>query len=304
MPSPLKTLSVLFADISRSTSFYDILGDNTAQKVISECLNNMIAEVRRHNGKVIKTIGDEILCTFCESSDAIEAACGIQHVISDMTVPENQDFGPICVKIGIHTGPVIEKEKDVFGDTVNVAARMVSRANPKQIVTTGQTANSLAEDYHLMIRSIDRATVRGKEEEFEIYEIVWHQQDLTMVVSDFIPSSPPDEHLEITYGKKCFELNRKKTTLTIGRHTQNDIVVENVLTSRSHATVEFRNNRFILIDKSSNGTYIRIDRDDRKKIHRGEIELIGTGAIWIGQENDPEPAQPICFRLLSSSENA
>ena len=74
------TLAIVFADISGSTRLYESLGDQTARQLIAECLEVMTEQVAKYSGTVIKTIGDEIMCTFPSANQAVEAAMGGSEV--------------------------------------------------------------------------------------------------------------------------------------------------------------------------------------------------------------------------------
>src|SRR5689334_17305305 len=119
MPHQIEKLAVMFADICGSTALYDRLGDDMARMLISKCISVMLDKVSTYRGTLIKTIGDEILCTFHSAEDAMNAASAMQNAI------ENGNHGeenPMHIRIGFHYGDVICETGDVFGDTVNVAA--------------------------------------------------------------------------------------------------------------------------------------------------------------------------------------
>ena len=122
------TLAILFADVAKSTHLYETLGDKVAQKLIGACVTLMSDVTKKHNGKVIKTIGDEVMCTFEDANDAVEAGMEMHQELEEMTIEDRPGFPPPNIYVGIHLGSVISEGGDVFGDAVNVAARMVSQA--------------------------------------------------------------------------------------------------------------------------------------------------------------------------------
>ncbi|HEY5701588.1 MAG TPA: adenylate/guanylate cyclase domain-containing protein, partial [Gammaproteobacteria bacterium] len=64
MTTIIEEVAIVFADVSGSVRLFDALGDETAWKLIQKCLNGLTDEVNKHRGRVVKTIGDEIMCTF------------------------------------------------------------------------------------------------------------------------------------------------------------------------------------------------------------------------------------------------
>jgi len=136
------TLAVLFADVSDSTHLYRNMSDTAAFTQVRECLQTLEEAVRRYQGRVVKTIGDGAMCVFNEAADAAQAAIEMQDRI-DLRMPA-PGKSKITIRIGFHYGAVLLENDDVFGDTVNVAARMAALAVPGQILTTASTATHTA----------------------------------------------------------------------------------------------------------------------------------------------------------------
>ena len=130
MPEENIVLAILFADISGSTGLYEKLGDERAHKLVSTCISTLSDVIARHNGTIIKTIGDEVMCTFDQAGQAVEAAMDMHKAVSTIPSVSSRKNASPNIRVGLHVGPVIRQEGDVFGDAVNVAARMVSLAKP------------------------------------------------------------------------------------------------------------------------------------------------------------------------------
>ncbi len=82
--SPKTTnLAILFADVSGSTHLFEVLGDATARVKVAECLDLLTEVTKEHNVTVIKTIGDEIMCTFPTADDAAKAAIGMHEALEE-----------------------------------------------------------------------------------------------------------------------------------------------------------------------------------------------------------------------------
>jgi class 3 adenylate cyclase len=165
---------VLFADICGSTALYDQLGNDTALHVITRTLNILIQEVVSHKGTLIKTIGDEIMCSFPSVSVATKAACAMQSAL-DAQRPGGEH--PIFVRIGFHYGEVIHKANDVFGDTVNVAARVASITRARQILTTQAVLDALPLGLADIVRPITRAEFHGKQDALTVFQVLWEPEN-------------------------------------------------------------------------------------------------------------------------------
>ena len=169
-----RKMAVLFADISGSTALYDQLGNEAALNMITRTLNLLKQEVARHKGTMIKTIGDEIMCTFPNALRAAQAARAM-HTVVDTERPGGEH--QIAVRIGFHIGDVILKANDVFGDTVNVAARIASITRAHQTMTTQDVIDDLPSDSGHTAIPIARASFRGKQETLAVYQLLWSPED-------------------------------------------------------------------------------------------------------------------------------
>lgn len=281
---PPTLATVLFADICGSTRLFEEYGDWQARQIESRILETLKARTVEFDGSVIKTIGDEIMCRFADAARAFAAACEMHRAIKDDLSLLEFD---IAVKIGLQHGPVLVEADDLFGDAVNVAARMVSLAKADQIITTRETARRLPEDLQQMTRSLGRSRVRGKLDELEIVEVIWQEPgSVTQVVS----LEQHDElrrqlfaRLLLEYQGKSHQVLPGAQPFTIGRGERNDLVVDQDLVSRTHADIEFRQGKFILVDGSTNGTYLLLDNGARFFVQREEFTLHDQGVICLGQ---------------------
>jgi class 3 adenylate cyclase len=289
------SLVVLFADISRSTRLYEILGDQTAQRLVATGLAALSSVANHHEGAVIKTIGDEIMCTFPDATLALEAAQAMQRAIEHLPEVSKLGLAPLSIRIGFHLGTIVHRDSDIFGDAVNVAARMVALAKPKQILTTEPTVRALLEGARAMVRCIDRTTVKGKSGEFDIYEVIWDIREMTFVATRPLLSPIQQARLRLWCSGTRIEVDQSRPSASLGRHFDNEIVVPEALASRLHCRVEYRRGKFVLVDQSTNGTYVAVRGRDSVFLHREEIVLEGSGVIGLGREVEPDGEGAIHF---------
>ena len=173
-PNQTRKMAVLFADICGSTALYDQLGNEAALNMITRTLNLLKQEVATYKGILIKTIGDEIMCTFPNAQQAARAARAMHRAVAT-----NKPGGehPIAIRIGLHFGDVILKANDVFGDTVNVAARIASITRARQTMTTREVIDALPPDLGHKAVSVTRASFRGKQDALEVFQLLWEPED-------------------------------------------------------------------------------------------------------------------------------
>lgn len=289
--SRTEKLAVLFADISGSTALYDTLGDEMARQLIAECMILMMREMSAHGGTLIKTIGDEILCTFPDPIAAIEAAGAMQNAVEN---ERSSNARPMYIRIGFHYGEVIHENGDVFGDTVNVAARITAITRARQIMTTRAVAAVLPMKLRSKMRQILRAELRGKQEALDVFQVSWEQDD-TMSTRIGLPQfrKPADARNELIlrYGQQTIVLDEQRRSVVLGRENSCDIMIPSNFASRQHARIELSFTKFTLTDHSSNGTYVRFSDSQVIGLAREQIVLHKSGSISLGEpfaENSTE----------------
>jgi len=290
-------LAIVFADISGSTRLYEILGDVAARTKVAECLEMLTAVINQHKGTVIKTIGDEIMCTFPTAEDAANSACEMHEMLED-DVTEQTAAGPISltIRVGMHYGPAILEAGDVFGDAVNVAARMASMAKGNQIITTQNAIDALSPIMRASTRFIDRAPVKGKKETMDIYEVLWQQEDVTRMSTGVItPQLTEPVRMRLTYGSDSVMLDGEVTQVVMGRSKSADLTVNETLASRQHVRIEHRRGKFFIIDQSTNGTYVHHENDE-SFLRREEMPLSGDGMISLGRSFSEDPQEVVHFK--------
>jgi class 3 adenylate cyclase len=294
MSSPQQSHAVLFADVSGSTRLYEQLGDAQALATIGQCLALASEAAAGHAGRLVKTIGDEAMIVFPTADQAIAAAGEIQHRM-DAFVRERSLR--ISFRVGVHCGETIESGSDVFGDAVNVAARMVALAKGGQVILTAETADRLSPELLGKVRQVDVLTVKGKEKDIAVMELVWQDSaELTTLTTR--PKLRPSR-LELMHGARAIELGGAVMSVAIGRDAQNDVVVADRLASRTHARIERRRDKFVLVDQSSNGTFVTIEGEPEVQLRREELMLRGRGRISFGHSYAADPAETVAFVFVA-----
>lgn len=286
--------AVMFVDVEGSTRLYESLGDKAAQSLIERCLDSVSEVIRAGEGVIIKTIGDEVMSRFANEDKAIEAACAIQEQLEGYRGPDTMP----SVRIGLHYGLAIEKDGDIFGDAVNVAARVTSIAKGKQIITTEETINNLSPEHVALTRKFDKTRVKGKEGEVTIYEVLWRPDGATEMHTAVTGNVEGASLLSLGYRGKDYAIKPNAPDFLIGRDPRCDLIVESNFSSRVHARIEYRRGKFVLIDQSTNGTYVSIDQQADIYIKREELPLVGVGAIGLGEKAGTENEYLIRYACL------
>jgi len=281
--SPSTELTVLFADICRSTVLFNKLGDQDALNLIMKALELAGHIVVQQHGTIIGTIGDEIMCTFVSPEDALIAARQIHKMMQQNPLMQSNQ---LAMRLGINTGTVVSLSNNVYGGTVNIAARLAQQAKANQSLLSSSTIASIDEILRDQIRHIGQINLRGKAGAIDVHEL--------------LETDTEEEITEVTTNKKLvtrsFLMTARYRTrqmrfdpmlvrFLFGRGQDCDQAIDHPTISREHAEFLYRNGQFLLRDFSTNGSYV-IQGNSKEQIHRSSIELKGHGEIYFGRTLD------------------
>jgi hypothetical protein len=238
------------------------------------------------------------MCVFPDADGCANAAGEMQRQLSER--PPLKNGKQLTIRVGFHFGPVIQDGEDVFGDSVNVAARMAGLALAGQAITDAETVVALSTSLRDTMRQINAMPVKGKAEEIEVHELMWQASlDRTVIpgrtAAPSIPSQPvTGPKMKVVYrGREIIA----KDTIFLGRDDSNTIFIMDPMASRRHAKIELRAGKFVLIDQSSNGTFLAFAGGEELRLRREEMILHGSGRIAFGHslgENVLEVVEFIC----------
>lgn len=281
-----RTLAVLFADVSGSTKLYERLGDAEALRAVDRCIKRMERAIEGFQGHLVKTIGDEVMATFQNAEAAFQAAVEMQQRVDDLPPVSGVK---LAIRVGFHYGPAIVDNNDVFGDTVNTAARIVGLAKSEQILTSKGTVDTLPALLRESTRDLEQLSVKGKAEGVHIFEVLWNETGELTMKANSILSQPPTVKLCLRYRGKAYLLDDKTPSLSLGRDKTNDVVVEDRKASRQHGRIERRGDKFVYVDISTNGSCVAVAGERETLLRREELLLRSTGKISFGSSStDPQ----------------
>ncbi len=291
-------VAILFADVVGSTQLYDKFGDTKASETVAACLSVMKDSTHEFNGTVIKTIGDEVMATFPVVDDAMSAAIMMQTQIT----ADNKEEGriPVSIRIGCHFGPVVQEQNDIFGAAVHTANRMTSQAKARQVVISGETVKKMSDKFKEQTRQIDVASVRGRIDEVALYELLWNPDEATSMLPtiEWESRGKNASKVELSFRDQSIEVSDQRKSVSLGRADDNDLVIKGNLISRIHAKIEMRRGKILLIDQSTNGTFLQNIEGDETFVRRDSIELHGEGTIGLGRTEEPGSSLAVHFKIV------
>ncbi|RPI43428.1 MAG: FHA domain-containing protein [Betaproteobacteria bacterium] len=291
----VRTLTVVFADICGSTRMYASLGDQAARVIIDAGLGVIAGVLPEYRGRLVKTLGDEVMCVFADPSLAAMAAIEMQARIAAARPGGER----LEIHVGMHHGPVLVEGGDVFGDTVNAASYLRAVACAGQILTTEATVVALSRAMRVRTRPLFFGVLKGSTAESAIHQVIW-QADTALLTDINVRSHnlvPPDEGgVLVTFADSTLRIDMQRAELVLGRGEACDVRVTDVFASRRHAVLALRRTQVYLSDYSANGTFVQRANGAVVHVFRNEVLLEGVGDISLGRAFDQPPVQPIRFR--------
>ncbi len=288
-------LAIVFADVVGSTKLYEQLGDLRARDMVGICIEVMRAATEQNQGTVIKTMGDEVMATFPTADDALNAAAQMQKQISTHPALRVDDH-TVAIRIGCNFGPVVVENRDIFGSAVHTANRMTSQAKAGQIMTTESLVDQLSNEWRASVRQIDIATLKGRSSEVALFEVLWQPEETTSMVPTIPARNRAKQlRLRLRYQGQELYVDESRANVNIGRAEENDLVIKGNLISRLHARVEVNRNKFMLIDQSTNGTFVLGKDGEEAFVRRDSMQIRGEGLIGLGKAPDSNSSQVIRY---------
>jgi hypothetical protein len=221
------------------------------------------------------------------TADAAAVAATRMHAYAEALVgaysPASQKLG---VRIGFHSGPVAQRNNDIFGETVDLALQLIDVAKSGQIVTSAPTASSLSPGIQDAVRPLRRIPVKGKEGDLLVGQLEW--RNAADAIASALKNSSRTMHatLHLDYRDKRLLRRREGDSVTMGRDPECNLCIDDQTASRQHCTIERRDGKFVLRDHSTNGTFVRVDGKGEVHVHAEELALIERGRIALGQSGD------------------
>ena len=300
--------TVLFADLRGSTSMYETLGNTDATAVVTQSVALLARIVGFHGGRVVKTLGDGLMAMFTAPSYAVAAADDMHDSLERIGAPGDGSLAaqarlvPLKLQVGLACGEVIEMSGDVFGDAVNVAARLIDHAGDNETLVTANVLDGLEDPERGRFRSLDRMQLRGRVEPVHVHLLVAMRRfgdTAATAFGDMVAPTPEPEGIRLVW----MDLNRiyagTSLPVVLGRSPQATYIIDDTRVSRSHARIVWHGGTFQLTDLSYNGTYVRFDHDPEViSLRRGSCTLHGSGVIGLGAPPTDAASPSVRFEIM------
>jgi adenylate cyclase len=303
--------TVLFADLTGSTTVFEALGNERATEVVTKITQWICKVCEACGGRVVKTLGDGVLAVFPQTSQGLRAAVELQRRhhkrLAQWPAQARMDL-----QIGLSAGDVVEVEGDCYGDAVNVASRLADLSGAEQIWATESAVMGLEPPQGVRLRSLGNVPIRGKADAPVLYRVEWMEDTQTrhltmpgnmdMLEAARAPARSTGAMVRLAWLDTSGEFAAGKMPVHIGRVDEAEFVVADQRVSRLHARVDWRDGRFMLTDLSSYGTWVRMGGGGAEvALRRGDCVLSGTGEIALGASFDDFTVPTLSFEVVAAS---
>src|SRR5213075_2223339 len=245
------------------------------------CMEKLRATAKASGARVLEAGTARIMVVLATPDAAADAAAAMHTAMEG--IPQYGEE-KLTLGIGFHHGPAIQKQDQVYGDTVNLAAQLVAKAGSGQIITTRETASHFSPLYRAWMRKLGSVDIKGRSGEVDLCELIWKADDnATLFAKKKVEARPTNTALKLRYRDKELVRRREKDSVTLGRDEVCGLQVHDNEASRHHCTIEHRHDKFVLTDHSTNGTYVKSEGTDEVLVQREEFVLTGKGTITCGQ---------------------
>lgn len=169
--APSGTLTMMVTDIASSTVLAERLGDHRWMDVLRAHNALVRVQIASHGGTEVKAQGDGFLVVFPSARRAILAAVEVQRALAGYRA-EHPDM-QVAVRIGLHTGEIVDADGDVFGQNVVVASRLANEAEPGEIVVSALTRDLTVSGGDIEFGPATEVELKGLSRPWRVHRVPW-----------------------------------------------------------------------------------------------------------------------------------
>ena len=272
----------LVAGVAQGESLIEFSGAREASFAINRAVSRAERAIIGCAGQVLQQKQSTVWAVFERAETCLMAALEIQKRVSEL--PKLRGM-PLQMRIGIHYGEM-PQPPTAQSDPMKAAQQLALIAGEGRILAS-QTVLDLAPAHY----AETARAVSAPGFSMPVFQIIPHENTKR--------DAQTQNHviLNIRIAQRRLQAGVSHPVVLLGRDLGNDLVLSDPQVSRQHARIEYRDNHFFLIDRSSNGTYIQPERKAEVFIKSAEFQITGKGAIGCGFSPDPENISTLYFEL-------
>jgi adenylate cyclase len=162
-PPPTAPPAVVFIDLSGYTRLTEERGDEAAVRFASTLQREAEAVAMANDGRLVKLLGDGAMLRFPDADRGLDAALSVVRALGEAGAPP--------AHAGVHAGPLIERDRDLFGRTVNLASRLAEAAGPGEVLVSAAVVEAV-DNPKIRFERSDRTALKGIPEPVDLFRVV------------------------------------------------------------------------------------------------------------------------------------
>ncbi len=248
---------------------------------IEQYQQRLEAVAARHGGVALGVRDNGLLALrFPCPDDALAAACDVYDVFGGSLAVSHEQ---VCYRIGIHHGAVVPVSDILGSEVCEGARRVMGTAESARILVSEDAAKRLSPGLSDRVFECSSRLELAEGAEAALFEVGCETDKLAKIEDIFVSEAATASTLQLIWGRQEWAVDPEHPVIRIGRGNQCDIVVRDSMASRFHARIEYRQGRFVLVDQSTNGTFVRLQDGRVLYVKHQELPLWGTGEISFGE---------------------
>ncbi len=270
-------LSVLLGDQARSPRLPHKLDDGEAARAVERCRKRMERVVEVFGGRRVDAAGDRLTAVFAHADQAFQAALAMRQRVADLPPVAGIK---LTVRGGLAYGALDEPGENATGTVATAATQLAQQAQAGQLLASRQARSALSAQWQKATRELPAAGALADEAVFEL------------LATD---GSADGARFVLRYGDAAVALSDHRRVIVIGRDADCDVAISDRRASRRHARIELRGDRVVLVDHSTNGTFVTLDGQPEIYLRGDECVLSGQGLISFAAPADSADADCATF---------
>ncbi|HLO61575.1 MAG TPA: FHA domain-containing protein [Azonexus sp.] len=268
-------------------------------KLIQRRLKRLERVLSAHGGTPLKTFPQGLLAIFHSAEAALIGACEMQRRCA--VIPQLADT-QLALKIGIHV-TLGRRLSEQAADPAEATAAKLSELLDESGIVVSETVSAA-----LPAALKDKCTpIANDGSAIAAFSVDWNavpmqRQPLPAAghTTRKIPAPPRQAHITLRLGTRSYHFDSRQHVITFGRDPASDLTISSQRVSRRHCRIVYRAGHYVLVDLSTNGTYVYLDNGQEIRVQKGMLQLSGTGRLSFGQSWQGAAEQSVAFEVVTA----
>lgn len=291
--------SILCANVSGARLLHGRLAPSEVEHAVGRCEKRIRNAVQSFGGKVVRRGRDRVIALFPKSEDALQSAIEIQRRVAALPRYSGIALG---VGIGVCGGHGRDEMRFFEGEGSNAATSLSDFAHPRQVLFSMPKRLGMLPWMPLVTHGLPSLSLSCGRRRLGVFELDWQKYD-PFSLRVMISSSIGNGLMHVRHNETGIVLDAHRPLLTIGRHADCNICLLDPRCSRQHARIERRSDRFVVVDRSTNGTFVTIEGEPEHFIRNHEMPLRGRGWLSFSGPSAEAGAELLYFEVARTVDN-